>query len=319
MTEVTYGPLSTWPGPRTPASARRRSPFSAAWSTTTIELDRELHYLAARRAVIELDLEDRWFRLDGLPRANAPQPADPGVVLSLPDTKHGPLRYSCDAFTRWQDNFRAIVLGLESLLVSVAAEICFQPAYCSPRLGPGARPARARPARRSGLPRRPHRRPGRHRARTQGPNAQPPRRRRRPRRLPRRDPAGLHHAHRRTSMINAPPRSLDQRLAALEHANHVRLQRAELKRLVRHEPSLAVFQIRQPAPWSAGMRVEELLGAVPYAGPVLVHRWFIAAGVSWRKTLGGLTQRQRDALEQAVQHWLDVQARNSRRVGRSAA
>jgi hypothetical protein len=115
MTEVTYGPLSTWPGPRTPASARRRSPFSAAWSTTTIELDRELHYLAARRAVIELDLEDRWFRLDGLPRANAPQPADPGVVLSLPDTKHGPLRYSCDAFTRWQDNFRAIVLGLESL------------------------------------------------------------------------------------------------------------------------------------------------------------------------------------------------------------
>jgi hypothetical protein len=120
-------------------------------------------------------------------------------------------------------------------------------------------------------------------------------------------------------MIDAPQRSLDQRLAALERANHVRLQRAELKRLVKHEPSLALFQIRQPAPWSAGMRVEELLGAVPYAGPVLVHRWFIAAGVSWRKTLGGLTQRQRDALEQAVQHWLDVQARNSRRVGRSAA
>lgn len=116
-------------------------------------------------------------------------------------------------------------------------------------------------------------------------------------------------------MIDAPPRSLDQRLAALERANHVRLQRAELKRLVKHEPSLAVFQIRQPAPWSAGMRVEELLGAMPYAGPALVNRWFITAGVSWRKTLGGLTQRQRDALEDIVRRWLAT----SRRVGRRAA
>lgn len=112
---VTYRPLSDWPGQRTAERDRRRSPFSAKWSTTIDELDREVHHLGARDVVIEIGLDERHIRNDGLPRANAPQPVDPGVIVSLPRTAHGPLRYSCDAFTRWQDNLRAIVLGLESL------------------------------------------------------------------------------------------------------------------------------------------------------------------------------------------------------------
>jgi hypothetical protein len=112
---VTYRPTSTWPGPRTPVSGRGRSPFRASWQTTVDELKREAAFLGAGDVVVEVALEERHIRVDGLPRANAPQPADPGVVLSFPRTLHGPLRYSCDAFTRWQDNLRAIVLGLESL------------------------------------------------------------------------------------------------------------------------------------------------------------------------------------------------------------
>jgi hypothetical protein len=115
---ATYRPLSSWPGDRTPASARRRSPFKASWPMTIEELDREVFYLCGRlsgRVLIEIGLEERHIRLDGVPRANAPQPVDPGVILSFPESKYGPLRYACDRFDRWQDNLRAIVLGLESL------------------------------------------------------------------------------------------------------------------------------------------------------------------------------------------------------------
>jgi hypothetical protein len=114
-TAFTYRPLSTWPGPRTAPRDRRSSPFSAKWAITVELVDRECAHLAAAAAVIEIALDERHFRLDGLPRATAPQPVDPGVVLSLPRSMHGPLRYSCDGFTRWQDNVRAIALGLESL------------------------------------------------------------------------------------------------------------------------------------------------------------------------------------------------------------
>lgn len=115
LCDFTYAPLSSWPGDRTHPAKRRRSPFKASWTTTTDELDREVWHLGARTAIIEIGLDARHIRNDGLPRANAPQPGDPGVVLSLPRSMHGPLRYSCDAFDRWQDNLRAIVLGLESL------------------------------------------------------------------------------------------------------------------------------------------------------------------------------------------------------------
>src|SRR5690606_5164123 len=53
------------------------------------------------------------IRLDGLPRANA-RPGHQGVVLAF-DSKYGPLKYATDTFDRWQDNLRAIALGLESL------------------------------------------------------------------------------------------------------------------------------------------------------------------------------------------------------------
>lgn len=107
-------PLTTWPGELTPWSRRVRSNFSATLSSTTRILTTELHQLGARHPVLELAIPlDQW-RIDGRPRANARE-AHPGVVLSLPHTSVGALRYATDTFDRWQDNLRAITLGLEAL------------------------------------------------------------------------------------------------------------------------------------------------------------------------------------------------------------
>lgn len=108
---ATFRPISSWPGSRT--RDPRPSPFRAAYSDTLGLLDQELQHLDARRVVIEMDLDESQIRLDGLPRAGA-RPATPGVVVSF-ESRHGPLRYACDRFTGWQDNLRAIALGLESL------------------------------------------------------------------------------------------------------------------------------------------------------------------------------------------------------------
>lgn len=111
---IQYRPISTYPGTPTPSGQRRRAPFSAGWSSTTLLLRRELDHLRAKDVVLELALREQDIRLDGVPRAGAPQPDHPGVVVSF-ESMHGPLRYATDVFDRWQDNMRAIALGLEAL------------------------------------------------------------------------------------------------------------------------------------------------------------------------------------------------------------
>lgn len=109
--DITYRPITTWPGERT--KYRQYSRFDSPWSKTLDLLDRELFHLNAKRVVIEIDLREQDFRLDGSWRANA-KPTDPGIVISF-DSKYGPLRYATDTFRDWQDNVRAIALGLEAL------------------------------------------------------------------------------------------------------------------------------------------------------------------------------------------------------------
>jgi hypothetical protein len=117
-----FRPIDTWPGALRDESARTTSPFTTGYSDTLEVLRRELGHLNAERIVIQLDLSDRDIRLDGLPRANA-NPGHPGVILGF-DSKHGPLRYATDVYTRaswrrnsvgWHANLRAIALGLEAL------------------------------------------------------------------------------------------------------------------------------------------------------------------------------------------------------------
>jgi hypothetical protein len=91
----------------------QRSMFDAPWTTTRALLGRELRALTARSVALEIDVTEADIRLDGEIRANA-RPASPGIRLAF-DSKYGPLMYATDRFTTWQDNVRAIALGLEAL------------------------------------------------------------------------------------------------------------------------------------------------------------------------------------------------------------
>lgn len=91
----------------------RRSAFDSAWPATERLLLTEVRHLAGRDLVIEVDVDEAHIRNDGRLRANA-RPASPGVRVAF-DSVHGPLTYATDRFGRWQDNVRAIALGLEAL------------------------------------------------------------------------------------------------------------------------------------------------------------------------------------------------------------
>lgn len=109
-----FRPLA-WDGPVTPAHERRsRWTFKAPWSDTLALLRQELSHLDATGRILEADFRERDLRLDGMPRADARQPAHPGIRLFF-DSKYGPLVYATDKHEFWQHNVRAIALGLESL------------------------------------------------------------------------------------------------------------------------------------------------------------------------------------------------------------
>lgn len=113
---ISYRPLTQWPAgrPRTPNDERRRSTFRAAVSATFDELDRELWTIGVTEAVVQVDItSERDLRHDGQIRSDA-RVKSPAVVLSFArDTT--PLIFAGDYFTEWDDNLRAIALGLEGL------------------------------------------------------------------------------------------------------------------------------------------------------------------------------------------------------------
>jgi hypothetical protein len=117
----TVRPISdrTW---MRPASARTWSPFDSSWTSTLELLAREVDHLDGRDVVLEVDVPERAIRNDGALRADA-RAASPAVVLAF-EGEHGPMQYPCDRFTSrwvsrqgpdWQQNVRAIALGLEAL------------------------------------------------------------------------------------------------------------------------------------------------------------------------------------------------------------
>lgn len=112
---MTLRPIDVWP--HTVTSTRQRSNFSAPWRSTLDLLDREIFHLGNghRRpdSILQIAMRERDFRIDGMPRANAIL-SHPGVILNI-ESRHGALSYPCDKFDRWQDNLRAIALGLEAL------------------------------------------------------------------------------------------------------------------------------------------------------------------------------------------------------------
>lgn len=108
---ITFRPLERWD--RRANVARPHSPFKAPYQATIDLLERETRMLGARLVIVELAIQEGDIRLDGQPYAST-KPAHPGVTVAF-DSRHGSLKYTADKFATWQENLRAIALGLEAL------------------------------------------------------------------------------------------------------------------------------------------------------------------------------------------------------------
>ena len=93
-----------------------------------------------------------------------------------------------------------------------------------------------------------------------------------------------------------PGRSREQRLRALEQANEVRTARAKLKKELASGKIELVQILADPPACVRTARVREVLLAVPKIGSVRAGRVLAQCGIAHSKTLGGLTDRQRDEL-----------------------
>ena len=94
----------------------------------------------------------------------------------------------------------------------------------------------------------------------------------------------------------APGRTLDQRIRALQYANEVRTDRARLKK----ELALGTVRIEEiiarPPEFAKTAKVYDLLLALPKIGPAKAARSLSHCRIAPAKTVGGLTERQREEL-----------------------
>lgn len=125
MSRIVFRPWST-PQPANPRPLPH--PFSAGWDDTKDLLRAEVDKVQPPHirgdnalVVIEVDTDESSIRQDGFMRADRKVRSD-GVVVSF-ESKHGPLRYECNAFygqgwrglQGWQANVRAVALALSDL------------------------------------------------------------------------------------------------------------------------------------------------------------------------------------------------------------
>ena len=94
----------------------------------------------------------------------------------------------------------------------------------------------------------------------------------------------------------APDRSLTQRLDALERANSVRTRRSQLKRDVKAGRVSVIDLLTDPPEFIETMKVYDLLLAVPMVATVKANQIVTRCRISPSKTIGGLSERQRDEL-----------------------
>ena len=94
----------------------------------------------------------------------------------------------------------------------------------------------------------------------------------------------------------APERSLTQRMDALQRANIVRTRRAQLKRDLKAGRVQIHGLLLDPPECIQTAKVFDLLLAVPKYGRVKVNRMLTQCRISPSKTIGGLSERQRNEL-----------------------
>lgn len=94
----------------------------------------------------------------------------------------------------------------------------------------------------------------------------------------------------------APARSLDQRLDALGKANEVRSRRAALKADLKRGAVRIDDVLAAPPEYLLTAKVSDLLMAAPKCGRVKSARILEQCRISPSKTVGGLSERQRQEL-----------------------
>jgi hypothetical protein len=94
----------------------------------------------------------------------------------------------------------------------------------------------------------------------------------------------------------APERSLTQRMDALKRANEIRTRRARLKRDLKGGRAKIHHLLLDPPEYLQTAKVFDLLLAVPKYGRVKVNRILTHCRISPSKTIGGLSERQRNEL-----------------------
>jgi hypothetical protein len=112
---VTFRPLPRWPYPE---QRPRPSTYQATYSKTLDQLEREIEALHGSEVIIGVVTSPDSIRLDGRMRADA-RVNHPGVEVSFGVPQRGRLVFHTDRHkgyvNSWQDNLRAITLGLEAL------------------------------------------------------------------------------------------------------------------------------------------------------------------------------------------------------------
>ena len=99
-----------------------------------------------------------------------------------------------------------------------------------------------------------------------------------------------------TKQATAPERSLSQRMDALQRANEIRSQRAQLKKDLKASRKLIHQILLDPPDFVETAKVFDLLLHVPKYGRVKVNKILAQCRISPSKTIGGLSQRQRSEL-----------------------
>jgi hypothetical protein len=96
-----------------------------------------------------------------------------------------------------------------------------------------------------------------------------------------------------------PDRTHLQRAEALQHANEIRLYRAQVKRALK-AGELNIVDLLAGAAYEdqrlAMMKVYDLVFATPQFGRTRVNQLFVSCMIAQSKTVAGLTGRQRDEL-----------------------
>jgi len=96
--------------------------------------------------------------------------------------------------------------------------------------------------------------------------------------------------------VQAPMRSLDQRMEALRRANEIRVRRAQLKKDLKNGSAQIELILRNPPAYVETAKVFDMLMAVPKFGRVKAARFLNQCRISQSKTVGGLSERQRAEL-----------------------